>query len=84
MHDIRSLKPNDYNLKYKEGQENEEYRVSCIKELINIQQSELEVPGFEGDALKEILGIYVSSDSWKIPNTRGGKNILFSVNPIKK
>ena len=55
MHDIRSLKPNDYNLKYGEVPVNEEYRVSFIKELINIEQSKLEVPGFEGDELKEIL-----------------------------
>ena len=55
MHDIRSLKPNNYNLKYEEVPVNEEYRVSFIKELINIEQSELEVPGFEGDELREIL-----------------------------
>ena len=55
MHDIRSLKPNDYNIKYEEVPVNEEYRVSFIKELINIEQNELEVPGFEGEELKEIL-----------------------------
>ena len=49
------MKPNDYNIKYEEVPVNEEYRVSFIKELINIEQNELEVPGFEGEELKEIL-----------------------------
>ena len=55
LHDIRSLKPNDYNLKYGEVPVNEEYRVSFIQELINIEQNKLEVPGFERYEVKEIL-----------------------------
>ena len=55
MHDIRSLMPNDYKLKYKEVPESEEYRVGFIKELINIQHSEMEVPGFEREELQAIL-----------------------------
>ena len=55
MYGIRSLKPNDYNIKYKEVPVNEEYRVGFIKKLINIQHSEMEVHGFEREELQTIL-----------------------------
>ena len=55
QYDIRSLKPNDYKLKYKEVPDSEGYRVGFIKELINIQHSDMEVPGFDRDELQAIL-----------------------------
>ena len=52
VHDVRLLKPNDYNEKYREVPSNNMYRVGFIKELIN---SKVEVEEFSIDEVKEIL-----------------------------
>ena len=41
--------------KYKEIPTGEEYRVNVIKEIIQIRNNELEVPGFEKHEFDEIL-----------------------------
>ena len=55
LHDIKSVKAEDFKIKYREVPDSEEYRVGFIEELINIQHSKVEVPGLEVDELQEIL-----------------------------
>ena len=53
--DVRNLKPCDVTEKYKVIPSGEEYRVEVIKEIIQIRNNQLEVPGFEKQELEEIL-----------------------------
>ena len=55
VHDVRKLEASDYKVKYRTVPSNEEYRVEFIKELIDVNNNQLEVPGFDDDELEDIL-----------------------------
>ena len=55
VHDVRKLKASDYKVKYRTVPSNEEYRVEFIKELIDVNNNQLEVPEFDDDELEDIL-----------------------------
>ena len=52
---IHSLKPSDVSYDYKEFPAEEKFRVNLIKELIEVKQNKLEVPGFSLDEVDELL-----------------------------
>ena len=47
--DVRSLKPADVTTRYRDMPMNEQYRVDFIKEMVNVKNNQLEVPGFTDD-----------------------------------
>ena len=55
VHDVRKLKPSDIKEKYRTPPSIEEYRVGFIKDLVDIQNNQLEVDGFNDDELEDIL-----------------------------
>ena len=55
VHDVRKLEASDYKVNYRTVPSNEEYRVEFIKELIDVNNNQLEVPGFDDDELEDIL-----------------------------
>ena len=52
---INYLKPTDFKSNYKDVPEGEEFRVDIIKEIIEVKNNCLEVPGFSIDELNDIL-----------------------------
>ena len=49
------MKLSDVNLQYRAVPEAQQYRVGIVKELIEVQNNQLEVPGFTLDELDELL-----------------------------
>ena len=52
---VRNLKPTDINFKYKNIPDGEEFRAGFVKEIIEVKNNGLEVPGFANDELDDIL-----------------------------
>ena len=52
---VQDLKLSDVNLQYRPVPEAQQYRVGIVKELIEVQNNQLEVPGFTLDELDELL-----------------------------
>ena len=52
---VHNLKPTDINFKYKNIPGGEEFRVGFVKEIIEVKNNGLEVPGFDNDELDDIL-----------------------------
>ena len=55
VQDVRELKACHYEIKYRNVPRNEEFRVGFIKELIDLKNNQLDVPGFEIEEIGEIL-----------------------------
>ena len=52
---IQSLKPSDVSYKYRDIPVEEYFRVDFIKEIIEVRNNGLEVPGFSKDELDDIM-----------------------------
>ena len=59
--DIRMLKPCDIKAKYCDIPSQEKYRVDVIREIVDIKDGQLNVPGFNTEELDLILKHVCSS-----------------------
>ena len=59
--DIKVLKPSDIKAKYYDIPSHEKYRVDVIREIVDIKDGQLNVPGFNTEELDLILKHVCSS-----------------------
>ena len=52
--------PGSAHVRYRTIPDSEEWRVNMCKELLNVRENDVTVPGFSSDELEELLGYLCS------------------------